>query len=106
MWEKLEKVNVGNKERYLELFKEIIKKVEVKNYDFKDVEGEDYYIVNEENRKESRFVHIVPKELINLFNEIKDKAPDEFLGFTVLVGDVRVSCFGIPCSELSKAIIN
>jgi len=52
------------------------------------------------------FVHIVPKELINLFNEMKIQAPEEFLGFTVLINDTRVSCFGIPCSELTKAIIS
>lgn len=33
-------------------------------------------------------------------------APNEFLGLTVLINKTRVSCFGIPCSELSKAIIN
>ena len=106
MWEKLGRVNIKNKERYLELFKGLIKKIQKNKYNFEDEKGEDYYIINEENRKSSKFVHIVPKELISLFNEMKEKAPDEFLGFTILINNVRVSCFGIPCSELTKAIIN
>ena len=106
MWEKLEKVNIENKQRYLKLFKELINKIQEGKYNFKDFEGKDYYIINEDNRKGSKFVHIVPKELISLFNNMKNSAPNEFLGFTVLINNIRVSCFGIPCSELSKAIIN
>jgi len=101
MWEKLEKVNLENKERYLELFRQLIKQIKLGKYDFKNKEGEDYLIINEKN-----IVNIVPKELAGLFNEMKAKAPEEFLGFTVLVNKTRVSCFGIPCSLLSKAIIN
>ena len=106
MWEKLEKVNIKNKERYIQLFKDLISKLKSGSYNFKNNDGGDYYIINEENRKGSKFVHIVPKELMNLFNEMKEKVPDEFLGFTILINDIRVSCFGIPCSELTKAIIN
>ena len=106
MWEKLGKVNVKNREKYIKLFRDLIDNLKSGDYNFKNYDGGDYYIINEENRKSSKFVHIVPKELINLFNEMKEKAPDEFLGFSVLINDVRVSCFGIPCSELTKAIIN
>ena len=106
MWEKLGKVNIENKQRYLKLFKELIGKIQEDKYNFKDFEGKYYYIINEDNRKGSKFVHIVPKELISLFNNMKNSAPNEFLGFTVLINNIRVSCFGIPCSELSKAIIN
>ena len=105
MWEKLEKVNIKNKERYLELFKNLINLVESGDYDFKDKEREDYYLINEVNNRR-KFVHIVPKELIGLFREMREQAPNEFLGFTILINNIRVSCFGIPCSELSKAIIN
>ena len=105
IFEKLEKVNIKNKERYLELFRDLIKQIKSGNYGFKDKEGEDYFIINEK-RMDSNFVHGVPRELIDLFNEMKEKAPNEFLGFTVLINNVRVSCFGIPCSVLSKAIIN
>lgn len=103
MWEELEKVNIKNQERYLELFKDLINKIRLNKYDFKDKEGEDYYLINEKNKN---FVRIIPKELIKLFNEMKEKAPEEFLGFTVLINNTRVSCFGIPCHILSKAIIN
>ena len=105
MWEKLEKVDLKNKEIYLELFKNLINQVTSGDYDFKDKEKKYHYIINETNDK-GKFVHIIPRELLILFNEMKKYHPDEFLGFTILVNDVRVSCFGIPCSELSKAIIN
>ena len=101
MWEKLEKVNIENKEYYLNLFKEIIKKINSKTYDFKDKYEKDYLVINENN-----FVTIIPRELKELYYEMKKEAPEEFLGFTILVNNVRVSCFGIPCSILSKAIIN
>ena len=104
MWERLQQVDVGDEERYLELFKKLINDVESGDYDFVDREGEDYYIINE-NRMDTKFVHIVPKELMGLFNEMKSKLPQDFLGFTVLVNKTIVSCFGIPCSVLSKAII-
>ena len=103
MWKELEKVNIKNQERYLKLFRDIINKVQLNEYDFKDKEGKNYYLINEKNKN---FVHIVPKELIKLFNKMKEKAPEEFLGFTVLINNTRISCFGIPCHILSKAIIN
>ncbi|MBU2503732.1 MAG: hypothetical protein KJ879_01630 [Nanoarchaeota archaeon] len=106
MWEKLRSVNIEDKEKYVGLFRILINQLESGTYNFINYEGEDYYIINEEKRKGSKFVHIVPKELINLFQEMKEGAPDEFLGFSVLINDVRVSCFGVPCSELTKAIIN
>lgn len=104
MWEKLEKVNIKNKEKYLGLFKNLIADIKSGRFDFTDKENEDYCIVNE-IRMDSKFVHLVPKELMELFNELKQKSPDEFLGFTILINNTRVSCFGIPCSELTKAII-
>ena len=106
MWEKLGNVNIKDKEKYLNLFRDLINRIQAGNYKFNDIEGKDYYIINEENRKSSKFVHIVPKELLTLFNDMRKDAPNEFLGFTILINNVRVSCFGIPCSELSKAIIN
>ena len=100
MWEKLERVNIDNKEKYVQVFREVINQIKDNAFDFKDKETKDYYILNKEG-----FVYIVPRELIDLFNEMKNKAPNEFLGFTILTNNVRVSCFGIPCSELTKAII-
>ncbi|GBE19572.1 hypothetical protein BMS3Abin17_00296 [archaeon BMS3Abin17] len=105
MWKKLEEVDIKNKEKYLEFFKNLIKQIEADKYDFKDKGGDDYKIINEKKHNEN-FVHIVPKELTNLFNEMKEKTPDEFLGFTILINKTRVSCFGIPCHILSKAIID
>lgn len=105
MWEELQKVNLKNKEKYLDLFRDLIKQIKNRLYDFKDREEKDYFIVNEK-RMNSQFVTIVPKELISLYNKMKENAPDEFLGFTILINDIRVSCFGVPCSILSKAIIN
>jgi len=105
MWEKLEKVNIKNKEKYLELFKNLIADIKSGYFDFTDKEKGNHCIINE-IRMNSRFVHLVPKELWELFNELRHKAPDEFLGFTILINNTRVSCFGIPCSELTKAIIN
>ena len=104
MWKELEKVNIENKERYVELFRDLIEQIKKGRFNFKDYQGNDYYIINEEKNGE-KFVYIVPLNLINLFNNMIASAPNEFLGFTVLVNKTRVSCFGIPCSELSKAVI-
>lgn len=105
MWKKLEKVDIKNQERYLKLFRDLINKIQLNKYDFQDLEEKDYYIINKKIKKVD-IVNIVPKELIELFNEMNEKAPEEFLGFTVLINNTRVSCFGIPCHILSKAIIN
>ena len=106
MLKELENIDIKNKERYLNLFRDLMEKIKSGNYNFRNEKGEDYYIINEDDRKGSRFVHIVPKELLRLFNKVKENYPDEFLGFTILINNTRVSCFGIPCSELSKVIIN
>lgn len=104
IWQELEKVNIKNKERYVEIFRNLIKNIRDGKYDFKDKEEKDYYIINEKKNDE-KFVYIVPLELINLFHKMRASAPNEFLGFTILVNETRICCFGIPCSELSKAVI-
>lgn len=111
IWDKILAARVKDKEKYTKLFPEIIEYVLFKKQDFDDnVEDKDfYYLVTEENRANSIFVHIVPKELMSLFREIQIKAPNEFLGYSVLIGrrknrEVRVSCFGVPCSILAKSI--
>ena len=58
----------------------------------------------------SYFLHIVPKEVYNLFKEMQIKAKNQFLGFSVLVGrfndkDVRVNCFGVKCNLLGKSLL-
>ena len=105
----IERINVKNKRLYLEIFEKLLKEIRLKKFDFKDSKNEDYLIVNEE-RLNSHFVHLVPRELESVFYEIKKNNPDTFLGFTILVGktegtDVRLSCFGLPCSELTKVIL-
>ena len=69
----------------------------------------DYYLVFEKDRADGDFIHVVPKEAWKLFREMQIKAPQEFLGFSVLVGrrerPLRVSCFGVPCDLLGKKLI-
>lgn len=105
MWQELEEINIENKERYVKLFRDLIKQIREDRFGFKDYQGEGYYVINEERNGE-KFVNIVPTSLINLFNKMRASAPNEFLGFTILVNKTRVSCFGIPCSKLSKAVIS
>ncbi len=62
-------------------------------------------IINEQINNEN-YVTIIPEQLNDLSTEMRQKYPDEFLGFSILINNIRVSCFNIPYSELSKAIIN
>ncbi|MEK6888886.1 MAG: hypothetical protein AABW80_02140 [Nanoarchaeota archaeon] len=103
-------IKVDNKERYIKAFIDLIKSVKSNCFNYQDKEYTDYLIINE-NRLNSHFIHIVPKEILNTFNKIKDSNPEQFLGFSIFLGkyndkEVRVSCFGIPCSDLTRAIIN
>ena len=87
-----------------------MKKIKNNQFRYINEDREKFVIINEE-RLNSHFVHIVPKELINVFNRVKKDNPSEFLGFSVLVRklkdkEVRLSCFGIPCAELTKTLIN
>jgi len=74
----------------------------------KTIEKGDYFIIVESNRMNSYFVHIVPNQTYELFKEMQKT--DQFLGFSVVAGkykrkDVSVSCFGVDCSTLGKALI-
>ena len=105
----LENIRLHNKEIYVNAFKELLTNIKNKEFDFKDIEKENYYIINE-IRLNSHFVHIVPKELINIFKKMKEDNPEDFLGMTILMGkinnqDIRISCFGVPCSLLTKSLI-
>jgi len=109
IWDKLLEVDVEDKEKYIEVFVDIIKQVKEDRFAFKigDVDEGDYYIVVEENRMNSYFIHVVPKEVYDLFKEMQKEATDEFLGFSVIAGkfngkDIRISCFGIPCNLAAK----
>ncbi len=112
IWQELEKINIKDKERFAKIFAKLVKDIRSNNYNFptKIIDKGEYFIVNEENRQNSFFITIVPKEAYSLFKEMQEKAPDEFLGFSVLCGkkqekDIRVTCFGIPCSILAKSLI-
>jgi len=111
IWDKLSEVDIKNKERFQKLFSEMIAKIQKNKFPIKigEIEKEDYYIVVEENRANSYFVHIVPKQVYGLFKEMQKEAPYQFLGFSVVAGkynnkDVRISCFGVQCSLLGKSL--
>jgi len=112
IWDELLSREVEDKEKYKRIFSDLVREVQKnpKQYIKEDViEKEDYYLVMEENRAESCFVHVVPKELFMFFNEMRKKVKG-ILGFSVLVGnvngkEVRVSCFGVDCSSLGKSLI-
>jgi len=111
IWDKLLQVNLDNKEKFQRLFFETVDKVKRGDFALKvgETVKEDYYIVVEENRMDSYFVHIVPKQVYALFKEMQAKMPDEFMGYSVLAGkfndkNVRVSCFGVQCNLLGKAL--
>lgn len=113
IWQKLERIQIVNKEKCLDAFLKIVAEVGDGKYDFREGAtgmGE-YYIVNEADRQGSSFVHIVPAEAYRVFEDMRRKMPDSFLGFSMLCGkirnrDLRVSCFAIPTSEITKALIS
>lgn len=111
IWDKLSQVDIVDKEKYMKVYSETIKKIQNNNFllNVGEIEKEDYYIVIEANRMNSYFVHIVPKQVWGLFKEMQEKAPNEILGFSVMIGkynnkDVRVSCFGVQCDLLGKSL--
>ena len=110
VWKKLEEVNVNNKEKFILLFRDIMKEISSapEKIEIGEREFLDYFLITEENRMNSYFVHIVPNEVYALFKEMQTSTND-FLGFSVLIGkknskDVRISCFGVPCSLLTKEV--
>jgi hypothetical protein len=111
IWDKLSQVNVADKEKFQKIFADTVSRIQKNS--FKLVVGEtkkeDYHVVIEDNRMGCYFVHIVPEEVYGLFKEMQQKAQDSILGFSVVAGkhngkDIRVSCFGIPCNLLGKAL--
>jgi len=112
IWDKLGKTNIKQKEKFAKIFADLVKDIRLDNYNFSanTVDKGDYFIIHEENRQNSFFISIVPKEVYPLFKEMQEKAPNQFLGFSVLCGkkqekDIRVTCFGVPCSLLAKSLI-
>lgn len=112
IWNKLSGLNINDKEKFQKIFAKTIERIKNKTFSFNmgETEKDDYFIVVEDSRMSSFFVHIVPKSVYVVFKELQQKAPNQFLGFSVLAGkyknkEVRVSCFGIQCNLLGKALI-
>jgi|SRR3989344_4355839 len=107
----LSELKVKNKAKYQKLFSQLVSRVQnnkllinpgIKEY-------KEHYVITEEDRLNSYFIHIVPKEAFYIFKEMI-KQPDIFLGFSVLAGkhnnkDIRISCFGVQCNLLGKSLI-
>ncbi len=113
IWQKLEKIEIKNKNECIDAFLKIAKEVEKGKYNFQEGSTNmgTYYIVNEADRQGSSFVHIVPAETYKIFEEMRKTMPTSFLGFSMLCGkinkkDLRVSCFGIPTPEITKVLIS
>lgn len=103
---------MDNKEKYQRVFAEVVKKIQKNDFPLNigEINEGDYTIVIEDNRMNSYFVHVVPKQVYNLFKEMQEKAPNEILGFSILAGrynerEIRVSCFGVQCNLLGKSLI-
>ena len=108
---KLLQIKIDDEDKYAKIFSQIVKDIQNNkfSFNFDKIEKEDYYIILEDNRMNSYFVHVVPKQLWNLFKEIQKKSPDQILGFSVKAGEyknkeVRVSCFGVKCNILGKSL--
>ncbi len=113
IWEKARTIKIKNKEKIIRNFLKIVKDVKEKKYKFKkgDVEMNGFWLVNEENRNGSSFIHIVPKESYETFNEIKRRMPEMILGFSILCGknknkSLKVSCYGIPIADINKVMMS
>lgn len=110
IWKKLEKIDI--KEKFAKIFADLVKSISSNNYDFSAGKVTDegaYFIINEENRQNNFFITIVPKEVYPIFKEMQEKAPNEFLGFSVLCEkkqekEIRVTCLDIPYSLLANSL--
>lgn len=113
IWQRLEKIKIVGKEECLDAFLKIAKEIERGKYKFQEGSSDmgKYFIVNEAERQGSSFVHIVPVETYKVFEEMRKSMPTSFLGFSMLCGkagkkDLRVSCFAIPTSEITRAMVS
>jgi len=110
-WEKLGQVNLPEKEKYIRVFVKTFKQIQAGEFNLRarEEERKNYFLMVEEERAGGWFVHVVPKELYELFKALQHGAPNSFLGFSVVAGnyngrEVRVSCFGVQCNELGLAL--
>jgi hypothetical protein len=112
IWQKLGSIKISGKDECIDAFLRIMREVENRSYALQLGERDmgKYVLVHEQERQGSMFIHVVPKEAYKMFQEMRRQMPDSFLGFSVLCGKiagrpVRVSCFAVPTSEITRAII-
>ena len=113
VWQRLEKIKIAGRSECIDAFLKISKEIEGGKYSFREgsVDMGKYFVVNEADRQGSSFVHIVPAEAYKTFDEMRRTMPTSFLGFSMLCGkigrkDLRVSCFAIPTSEITRALFS
>lgn len=109
-WQELSSLEIKNKPKYQRLFSQLVARVQKGKFKIQPgiKEFKEHYIVTEEDRMNSYFIHLVPKQAMYLFKAMQTQ--QGFLGFSVLAGkynnkDIRVSCFGVECSRLGKSLI-
>ncbi len=95
-------LNIKNPEILADAFTKVVQDLQFSEEDIRDdVEDKgDYFIVMEENRAGSHFVHIVPKELYDEFQVLQAKRPHDLVGSAILVGrkngkEIYATIFGI-----------
>ena len=109
-YDELSRLEIKNKPKYQKLFSQLVTRVQKGKFKLSlgIKEFKEYFIVTEEDRMNSYFIHLVPKQAMYLFKAMQPQPG--FLGFSVLAGkqnnkDVRVSCFGVECNRLGKSLI-
>jgi len=112
IWQRLASLKISGKDECIQAFVRIMREVENGSYAMQlgDQDRGSYFVVHEQQRQGSMFVHVVPKEAYKTFQDMRRQMPDSFLGFSVLCGKiagrpVRVSCFAVPTSDITRAII-
>ncbi len=100
-YDKLLSVNLSNKEELALEFSKAVRALESN----KEITPSDSYKIRTVNNKFGKVIYLVPNQLIELFEEMNKEHPEELLGYAVQIKDVRVSCFGVPCSMLAKGLI-
>jgi len=95
-------LNIKNPEILADAFSKLVQDIQFSEEEIRDdVEDKgDYFIVMEENRAGSHFVHIVPKELYDEFRVLQTKRPQDLVGSAILVGrkngkEIYATIFGI-----------
>lgn len=111
-WDELAQLHIPHPEFFAHIFAEMVHNLTNTTQipTTEEQEFSEYYLITEQNRMQSYFLHIVPKPAYELFRKMQTQGPHQMLGYTVLVGkynnkEVRVSCFGIPCTIAARALV-